>query len=245
MLEDREINQNIKYHLFCILTSICTADSDIDIKSYLQVLTKNESYSVKCQAFIGYMHYLTSDYTPHNINNEKQPHIVDEDFANRLYGIENPAEALGIWIALNQHWMFDNEYSFIRKNETHYHTFLNNGLRKSIQTYYTYSNTNDEEELKLWETYETTKHYLLLLHRVALSEEIKNQTSNLFLELWNNNCFIIRFTDMYESFGVGLLTELSGEIGTAEEIFKAILEDNPINRDAIETLAEFKKRNNI
>ena len=50
---------------------------------------------------------------------------------------------------------------------------------------------------------------------------------------------------MYESFGVGLLTELSGEIGTAEEIFKAILEDNPINRDAIETLAEFKKRNNI
>lgn len=57
--------------------------------------------------------------------------------------------------------------------------------------------------------------------------------------------FFTKISIIYESFGVGLLTELSGKIDTAEEIFKAILEDNPINRDAIETLAEFKKRNNI
>ena len=66
-----------------------------------------------------------------------------------------------------------------------------------------------------------------------------------FADAWNNNCFIRYRADIYESFGVGLLTELSGKIDTAEEIFKAILEDNPINRDAIEMLAEFKKRNNI
>ena len=244
MLRDREINQNIKYHLFCILTSICTADSDNDIKSYLQRLTRDDCYSIKCQAFIGYLHYLTSD-SPYNINNSRQPHTVDEDFANRIYKIENPIEALGIWIALNQHWVFDNDYSFIRRNEIHYDTFLKDGLRKSIQAYYTYSNTNNDEELKLWEKYETTKHYLLLLYRIALFEKTKNQKSNLFLELWNNNCFVRYRADIYESFGVGLLTELSGKIDTAEEIFKAILEDNPINRDAIETLAEFKKRNNI
>ena len=85
----------------------------------------------------------------------------------------------------------------------------------------------------------------MLLYRIALFEKTKNQKSNLFLELWSNNCFVRYHADIYESFGVGLLTELSGKIDTAEEIFKAILEDNPINRDAIETLAEFKKRNNI
>lgn len=215
-----------------------------DIKSNLQRLTRNDCYSIKCQAFIGYLHYLTSD-RPYNINNSRQPHTVDEDFANRIYKIENPIEALGIWIALNQHWVLDSDYSFIRKNETHYDRFLKDGLRKSIQAYYTYSNTNNDEELKLWEKYETTKHYLLLLYRIALFEKTKNQKSNLFLELWNNNCFIRYRADIYESFGVGLLTELSGKIDTAEEIFKAILEDNPINRDAIEMLAEFKKRNNI
>ena len=95
MLRDREINQNIKYHLFCILTSICTADSDNDIKSYLQRLTRDDCYSIKCQAFIGYLHYLTSD-KPYNINNSRQPHTVDEDFANRIYKIENPIEALSL-----------------------------------------------------------------------------------------------------------------------------------------------------
>ena len=244
LLDDQEINQSIKYHLFCIFASICTADSKNEIKSYLQILTKNDCYSIKCQAFIGYLHYLTSD-KQYNINNDRQPHTVDEDFANRICKIENPIEALGIWIALNQHWVFDNDYSFIRKNETHYATFLKDGLRKSIQAYYTGSNINDEEELKLWESYGKTSHYLLLLYRVALSEKIKNKETNLFLELWNNNCFIRYRADIYESFGVGLLTELSGEIGMAEEIFKEILKENPINKDAIETLAEFKKRNNI
>lgn len=244
LLDDQEIHKGIKYHLFCILTSICTVDSDKDIKHYLQALTRNDCCSIKCQAFIGYMHYLTSGM-PHYIKNGGQPHIVDEDFATRLYEIENPAEALGIWIALNQRWILDEDYSFIRKNETQYEIFLKDGLHKSIQTYYTYSNTNDEEELKLWIMYEKTKHLLLLLYRVAVFEKINNQGSNLFIELWNNNCFIRYRADIYESFGVGLLTELSGEIGTAEEIFKAILKDNPINKDAIETLAEFKMRNNI
>lgn len=244
LLDDQEINQSIKYHLFCIFASICTADSKNEIKSYLQILTENDCYSIKCQAFIGYLHYLTSD-KQHNINNDRQPNTVDEDFANRLYDINNPAGALGIWIALNQHWVFDNDYSFIRKYETRYDTFLKNGLHKSIQRYYTSSNINDEEELKLWERYGKTSHYLLLLYRVALSEKIKNKETNLFLELWNNNCFIRYRADIYESFGVGLLTELSGEIGMAEEIFKEILKENPINKDAIETLAEFKKRNNI
>lgn len=244
LLDDREIKQNIKYHLLCIFASICTADSHNDIKSYMQILTRNDCYSIKCQAFIGYLHYLASD-KPHNINNGRQPFVVDEDFAKLLYDIKSPAGALGIWIALNQHWMFDNEYSFIRKNETHYETFLKDGLHKSIQTYYTYSKINDEEELRLWETYEITNHHLLLLYRVALSEKTRNQESNLFLELWNNNCYIRYRADIYESFGVGLLTELSGKIDTAEEIFKAILEDNPINKNAIEALAEFKKRNNL
>ena len=243
LLDDPEIYHGIKYHLFCILAAICSHDRDNDVKSYLQRATNNICFSIKCQAFIGYLHYLTSDKS-HNINN-RQPHTVDEDFAQRLYDIDNSAGALGIWIALNQHWVLDNDYAFIRKKETHYDTFLKEGLHKSIQAYYTYSNVSDVEELKLWEIYEHNNHYLLLLSRVALFEKINNQKSNLFLELWNNNCYIRFRADIYESFGVGLLTELSGEIDAAEEIFKTILKDNPINEDAIETLAQFKERNNI
>ncbi len=240
-LADQEINQDIKYHLLCILASICTPDSNNNIKNYLQILTNNICYFIKCQAFIGYLHYLISDKT----HASRQPHTVDEDFVKRLYCIDNPAGALGIWIALNQRWVLDYEYSFIRKGETLYDRFLKDGLHFSIQAYYTYSNINDEEELRLWEMYEKTNHYLLLLYRVALSEKIKNQGSNLFIELWNNNCFIRYREDIYESFGVGLLTELSGEIGMAEHIFKEILKDYPINKDAHEIHAEFKKRNNI
>ena len=48
---------------------------------------------------------------------------------------------------------------------------------------------------------------------------------------------------MYEAFGVGLMTELAGDKTGAKKIFETILEDNPINKDAINTLEDFCKRN--
>lgn len=48
---------------------------------------------------------------------------------------------------------------------------------------------------------------------------------------------------MYESFGVGLMTELNGDIDMARDIFKTIVKNNPINQDAIKILADFEERN--
>lgn len=97
--------------------------------------------------------------------------------------------------------------------------------------------------MKLWGDYEKTCHYLLLLYRFASFERIRKQNPNAFIELWNSNCFIRYRAEMYESFGVGLMTELNGDIDMARDIFKTIVKNNPINQDAIKILADFEERN--
>ena len=40
------------------------------------------------------------------------------------------------------------------------------------------------------------------------------------------------------------MTELSGQIDLARDIFESIVKDNPINKDAIQTLDQFNERHN-
>lgn len=242
LIKNKGINNIIKVSLIWVLSSICSIDKSIDILNYLQKLVKCNFYPIQCLGFIGYLHYLMSDISPY-LNSNSKPHEVDEDFANLLRTVNNPTRSLGIWLALNQHWMLDEDYMHKRKCETNYSSFLKDGLRDSIQAYYKYASIEDSEELKLWETYEKTFHYLLLLFRFALFERNRKQNPNVFIELWNSNCYIRYRAEIYESFGIGLMTELNGDIGMARDIFKTIVKDNPINQDAINTLAEFEERN--
>jgi len=242
LIKNKGIKNIIKVPLIWVLSSICCKDKSIDILKYLQKLVKCNFYPIQCFAFIGYLHYLMSDRS-HYVNSNNKPHAVDENFANLLHSINNPTRSLGIWLALNQHWMLDDDYMPERKRETNYNTFLKDGLHDSIQAYYKYASIEDSGEFNLWETYKKTDHYLLLLFRFALFERNRKQNPNVFIELWNSNCFIKFRAEVYESLGVGLMTELNGDIDMARDILKTIVKDNPISQDAINTLAEFEERN--
>ena len=83
-----------------------------------------------------------------------------------------------------------------------------------------------------------------MLYRLAVKEKERRPDHNVFLELWNSNCFYRTRFDVYEALGVGLMTELSGQIDVARDIFESIVIDNPINEDAIQTLDQFNERHN-
>lgn len=241
LINDNKINGIVKVHLIWVLSSICIKDEGFNVLDILQDLIKCDYYPIQCLAFIGYLHYLMSDRIPF-VDSRIKPREVDIDFKHLLQTKNNPTLTLGIWLALNQHWMCDSDYLLDRKRETDYDSFLKIGLHDSLQNYCKYAKV-DENNKVILDQYEITRHYLLLLQMLTRYEIFRNQKPNVFLELWNSNCFIKYRTDLYESIGVGLMTELNGEIEIARNIFKTIVKDNPINQDAIDTLAEFEKRN--
>ena len=74
-------------------------------------------------------------------------------------------------------------------------------------------------------------------------EEKRLPKNNLFLAMWNYNCFTWYRGDLYEAIGVGLMTEKAGNRQRAKMIFESLAEDYPINDNAQNTLSDFRKRN--
>ena len=142
-----------------------------------------------------------------------------------------------------QHWHHDMEYSFYRTYETCYTEYFDIELRNALKDYFRYVKLNDDVEEELCWNYFQTRHYLLLLYRLTLMEEKRLPKNNLFLAMWKYNCFTWYRGDLYEAFGVGLMTEIAGNRQRAKMIFESLAEDYPINEDAQNTLSDFRKRN--
>ena len=156
----------------------------------------------------------------------------------------NVTETLALLLMMNQRWFHAPEYSHYRSYEAHYNEFLEREISIALSGYLSYIKLTDDGEYKICVKYLQTKHYLLLLYRLAVKEKERRQDHNVFLELWNSNCFYRTRFDIYEALGVGLMTELSGQIDLARDIFESIVKDNPINEDAIQTLDQFNERHN-
>lgn len=144
---------------------------------------------------------------------------------------------------LTQHWHHDMEYSFYRTYETYYTAYFDNELENALKDCFRYIKLNDDNEEKVCWSYLRSRHYLLLLYRLAFMEEKRLPKNNLFLAMWKYICFTMFRGDMYEAFGVGLMTELAGNKQMAKTIFESLAEDYPINEDAQNTLSDFRKRN--
>lgn len=244
MLSDHRIGRHIKLGLLWCLSHICRKDDEADVLSIIRRLASTGPGPVKCLAFNAYLHYLMDHEGPCPVDRIKA-RKVDADFAKLLQAIDEPKLAVGIRLALNQHWTIDQAYAIDRPVETEYDTFLKEGLRHSIQDYYRFAKINNDEERKLWDAYEQTGHHILLLLRLAQAEKRRNQRRNVFLDLWRCDCFTRTRTDMYESLGVGLMEELNGNLEMAHSILKTTVTDHPIEDDAINTLKEFEERNNM
>lgn len=61
--------------------------------------------------------------------------------------------------------------------------------------------------------------------------------------MWESECFFRTSSDVYEAFAVGLLSELGGDKEYAKCLFETLLKENPIDKDAIDTLELFYQRN--
>ena len=243
MLDNKGIEKSNKIHLLWVLSSICVEDKQYDIDHYLYSLVMQRIPVLTGYATLVCLH-KTVEKTRSCFVKRNRAHEVNEQFVNYCKSLNNVTETLALLLMMNQRWFHDPEYSNYRSYEAHYNEFLEREISIALRGYLSYIKLTDEGEYKIYISYLETKHYLLLLYRLAVKEKERRQDHNVFLELWNSNCFYRTRFDVYEALGVGLMTELSGQIDLARDIFESIVKDNPINEDAIQTLDQFNERHN-
>lgn len=242
MLHDDKIYALHNAHLLWLLSNICTDDECIDMRKYLESIIVQRSIIPSALAILAYLH-MTINKSRCCIVANRKAHVVDEDFKRYCKSINTPKEACALMMMLSQRWFFEQEYSYDRSYETYYTQFFETEVASALNKYFIHIKYDDKAEIDLCDLYLRTKHYILLLYRLSVIEEERNQQQNIFMDFWRYNCFLRTKSDMYEALGVGLMTELAGDIDAAREIFTAITKEYPINRDTIRTLQEFNKRN--
>lgn len=242
MLHDDKIYALHNAHLLWLLSNICTDDECIDMRKYLESIIVQRSIIPSALAILAYLH-MTINKSRCCIVANRKAHVVDEDFKRYCKSINTPKEACALMMMLSQRWFFEQEYSYDRNYETYYTQFFETEVASALNKYFIHIKYDDKAEIDLCDQYLRTKHYILLLYRLSVIEEERNQQQNIFMDFWRYNCFLRTKSDMYEALGVGLMTELAGDIDAAREIFTAITKEYPINRDAIRALQEFNKRN--
>lgn len=244
MLGDVRINNTVRSNLLWVLSQTAIKSLDVRILNYINRLIVCKYYPIQCYGCLAYLHYIMSDRSSF-VGGKYTPRDVDIDFKKALQNIKKPVSSLGIWLALNQNWMFSEDYAIYRKRESCYNAFFKEGLHKSLDAYIHFISLKEELLIQTLHKYESTDHYLLLLELLTTIEEERNQQPNLFLDLWNANCFIRFRGNLHEGLAVGLMTELSGDIDTAREILTYLIEVYPLSDDAQNTFNDFKKRHNL
>lgn len=242
MLQDDKIFALHNAHLLWLLSNICTDDKCFNMRKYLESIIVQRRIIPSALAILAYLH-MTINKSRCCIVANRKAHVVDEDFKRYCKSLNTPTEACALMVMLNQRWFFDPEYSYDRSYETYYTQFFETEVASALNKYFIHIKYDDKAEIDLCDQYLRTKHYILLLYRLSVIEEERNQQQNIFMDFWRYNCFLRTKSDMYDALGVGLMTELAGDIDAAREIFTAITKEYPINRDAIRTLQEFNKRN--
>lgn len=244
MIYNSEIGDFIKLYLIRCLSVIARRDTDAvwDIWQDVRNWMGSENYALQAHACVVGLHYRLSE--SRMMNNAKAQQLeVNGDLETIINSVSDPVKMLGIRLLLCHRWYMDEEYGLVRKRESVYDDWLKAGLEDGLKCYADYIGMKEsEDEWRAWENYRQTGHYLLLLYRLALVERGRGVKVNRFMELWVWNCFIRVRRDMYEAIGVGLLDELAGRVEVAEEIFRDIARDNPLNDDAQRILVDFLDR---
>lgn len=242
MLQDEEIFKLHNAHLLWLMAQMCREDDNIDICKLLAFIIIQKKPISTALALLALLHLVLE--RNHNCGvTRTKAHNVDGKLIDYIKDIKSPVEKCATLLMLTQHWYHDMEYSFFRTYETCFTEYFDNELRNALKDYFRYVKLNDDTEEKVCWNYFQTRHYLLLLYKLTLMEEKRLPKNNLFLAMWNYNCFTWYRGDLYEAFGVGLMTEKTGNRQRAKTIFDSLAEDYPINEDAQNTLSDFRKRN--
>lgn len=242
MMSDESIFNLHNGHLLWILSKICSNDDKIDIRGCLDsIIIQNRPISTAF-SLLALLHLACEE--KHSVfSGNNIAHVVDADLVRYCSSITKPTEKLLVMMVLGQHWFWDQEYAYYRSYESNYTEFFSREVENALTQYLNYIKQDDKDEVDLCNRYIKTNHYLLTLYRLSLYEKGRKQTPNLFLEAWKYNCFIRTKEYVYEGFGVALMCELEGNVILARDLFESLLEINPINKDAIDSLRDFYDRN--
>lgn len=242
MLQDDEIFKLHNAHLLWLMAQMCREDDKIDVCKLLAYVIIQKKPISTALALLALLHLIV-ERNHHCIVAENKAHDVDERLIDYLKDIKSPVEKCATLLMMTQHWHHDMEYNYFRSYETCYTAYFDNELANAIKEYFRYIKLNEDAEEKLCWSYSKSRHYLLLLFRLTLMEEKRLPKNNLFLAMWKYNCYTRYRGDLYEAFGVGLMTEIAGNKQMAKTIFESLADDYPINEDAQNTLSDFRKRN--
>ncbi len=242
MMNDKTIFKVHSAHLLWLLSGICVEDKYIDMREFLgSVIVRNKIVPTSL-ALLGLLRMdIKSKHSVYH--SQYKAHEVEASFKSYCDGVTHPTEKCALMLVLAQRWFFDPEYDFYRKYETQYSDFLTAELEKALDGYFTYIKLSNDVELKLSRNYLNTRHYLLLLYHLTISEMARNQKPNVFKQMWLYNCFFRTRCDVYEAIAVGQMDEVCGNKAMAKQVLQIVVEDNPINRNAIQSLEDFHKRN--
>ncbi|MCM1109227.1 MAG: hypothetical protein NC388_09305 [Clostridium sp.] len=229
-------------HFLWLLSSLCVEDSEIDIPAFLRRIISQEKFIPAALSLLAMLH-LTVHRQHSCIVSENKPHAVSEEIKSLCESIAKPTERCALMLVLCQHWFYGDEFSAYRVYERQYSDYLELQMPCVLEGYFTYIKQKNTELYRKCLQYLATRHYLLLLYYLVCIESERNQHPNIFLDMWRCNCFILVKSDLYEALAVALITEHEGDIIRAKEIMETLVKENPINRDAINTLEDFYKRN--
>lgn len=229
-------------HFLWLLSGMCIEDKEIDMVSFLKSIVVQGKIIPTALSLLALLH-LTMDRLHSCIVSENKAHDVSEEIKSLYEYVKHPTERCALILVLCQHWFHGNEFGAYRGYESQYSDYFEIRMSCVLDGYFTYIKQKDTEQHRKCQQYLTTRHYLLLLYHLVYIERERNQHPNIFLDMWRYNCFILIKSNLYEALAVALITELEGDKSRAKEIMKSLVRENPINRDAIETLKDFYKRN--
>ena len=241
-MNDNVIFNSYNGYLLWLLSSICGDDPDMDVHRLLDSIIVQKQAIPTALSILALLH-LTVEKNHSCIVANNKAHVVSDAIKNYCDSVTKPTEKCALMLMLLQQWMWNSDYEFYRRYEINYTTYLQQETGKALEDYFKYIKLNDTEEREYCEKCLKNNYLLLLLYRLAYREEVRKQKPNQFLSFWQHNCFVRTRCNMYEAFAVGLLTELEGNKEAARDILEEIRYDNPIHQCAIDTLADFYKRN--
>lgn len=241
MLSNENIFRNHGGHLIWLLPSICKDDDEIDMPQILDNIIANGSLIPTAFAILSLLHLLVDkDHSCIVVNNKA--HDIPDGFKKYCDGVKHPTERLAMMLMLSQHWFYGQEFNAYRSYENKYSDYFKAESTNALEDYLIYIKCKDKDEIKICENYLETFHYILLLNRLVIIEKERNQNSNIFLDMWRYNCYVMLRTDVYEALAVGIMFELDNKIKVAKEILETIAAEYPINDCALKMLEEFYER---
>ncbi len=165
------------------------------------------SYPQRCFGILGYLHALITERDVNRVI-KGTARKVDDRFAALCSSLGNPAESLGIWLAMCNHWTQGEDYPNYRMHESEYDAFLRAGLQESLARYTKYIRLGEGAERDEWLQLASTGHYLTLLYRLAQKEQVRKQKYNAFLTVWGCSCFVNRAGDAVEAEAMAELQDM-------------------------------------